>query len=620
MTSTSTVAVDFLVAVVAHRALLTDRLQSYLSILIENNFIITQQRTTLLTPQQSALLTSQPIDDADQLFLPSTPATLLLLTRPDAYHAIAPLLDQLDHVYASASRWEALRDRQLFFAGDAEMERALLVMRSGYTQDDYAVIMDELEAQQFVIIAKEGKILSADEATQLAGEDREAVAQLTSDVSLFIAVERRDALTALTLLLGPTNPAIARRIAPASLRARLSSHLYVPTSAQQVDDDCKLVWSGGFALERTVVVVGGKGREAEALITDRLVEDGFTIVAKQDEYINKQRAERLLRRSDAEADVITASWANTPSLILLVTKPAAVQHARLLVSQLSSDVRSYVYASTDTNVAADIRELFPLLPTVDPLSEGDLMTRFTQPTNPALSTASLQSVLTDALIALCKAKPAGSEAVTWLANYLLQHNPNQPVVEVPVVEVAGGGVDGGNGVGGVERRVFVWSVSGGGVEAGSGVVDGLVKQGGYQVVDVSQLLSTAAVSDQQYGATISSLQQSLRPIPAHITTTLLDRAITALEQSNSANRQPRYLLTQLPADLDTAFALEAKYGPVAGVLAGAGGEVKAEGGGVVGSDVSALLEHYRVFGKVVEVDDEVAGSQAAGPLRKLLTA
>ena len=588
--------------------MLTDRLPSYLAILTENNFLIDQQSTTLLSARQSALLTSQPVDEADQLFQPATPACLLLLSRPDAYNTLTSLLPQLDHTYASASRWEALRDRQLFFPAQSAMERALLVIKSGYTQDDYAVIMDELEAQQFIVVAKDGKILSADEATQLAGEDREAVAQLTSDVSLFIAVERRDALTALTLLLGPVNPALARRIAPSSLRARLSSSLYAPASAQQVDDDCRLVWSDGFTLERTTIVVGGKGREAEAEIEASLLDDGFTIVAKQDEYINKQRAERLLRRSDAEAELVSSSWANTPSLSLLVTKPAAIQHARLFVSQLSDDVRSYVYASSEATAAADIRELFPLLPAIDPLSPADLLARFTQPTNSALSTASLQSVLTDALIALCKAKPAGDEAVVWLAQYLLSHNPNQPVVEVPTVEVPEAAVD---------RRVFVWAVEG----VTAAVVDGLVKQGGYQLMDVSQLLSTAAVADQQYGATIGSLQQSLRPIPAHITITLIDRAITALEQTNTANRQPRYLLTRLPADLDTAFALEVKYGQVAAVLASAsvGGEVKAADGGVVGSDVSVLLEHYRVFGKVVEVDEEASGLQGNGPLRKLLT-
>ena len=608
MSSSASAPVDFLVAVVAHRALLTDRLPSYLAILTENNFIVSQQSTTLLSPQQSALLTSQPVDDADELFQADTPACLLLLTRPDAYNTIASLLPQLDHTYASASRWEALRDRQLFFPSPAAVERALLVIKSGYSQSEYASIMDELEAQQFIVVAKEGKILSADEATQLAGEDREAVAQLTSDVSLFIALERRDAINVLTLLLGPVNPTLARRIAPHSLRARLSSSLYAPTSAQQVDDDCRLVWSDGFSLERTAIVVGGKGREAEADIEARLVDDGFTIVAKQDEYINKQRAERLLRRSDPDVDLVTTSWSSTPSLILLVTKPAAVQHARLFVSQLSENVRPYVYTSTDVTVAADIRELFPLLPSIDPLSPADLLARFTQPTNSALSTASLQSVLTDALIALCKAKPAGDEAVVWLANYLLTHNPNQPVVDVPSVDVP---------VEAVDRRVFVWAVEG----VAAAAVDGLVKQGGYQVVDVSQLLSAAATSDQQYGATIATLQQSLRPIPAHITTTLVDRAIHALETSNTAVRQPRYLLTRLPADLETAFALEVKYGQVAAVLCGgSSGEVKAEGGsGVVGSDVSALLEHYRVFGKVVEVDEEASGLQGSGPLRKLLT-
>ena len=609
MSSPSAAPVDFLVAVVAHRALLTDRLPSYLAVLTENNFTVAQQSTVLLSPQQSALLAAQPVDEAEQLFQPDTPACLLLLSRPDAYATAASLLPQLDHTYASASRWEALRDKQLFFPADAPVERALLALRSGYSQEEYAVVVDELEAQRFVVVAKEGRILSADEAAQLAGEDREAVAQWTSDVSLFLALERRDALAALTLLLGPVSPAVARRLAPTSLRARLSSTLYAPASAQQVEDDCRLVWPDGFALERTVIVVGGRAREAEAAIQARLADEGFTVLAAQESYINKQRAERLLQRTGADVEALATAWSAAPSLVLLATKPAAVQHARVLLSQLEDGVRPYVSASTEATVAADIRELFPLLPSVAALSPADLLARFAQPSHSALSAASLQSVLTEALIALCKAKPAGDEAVVWLANYLLAHNPNQPVVDVPLVELPAAAVD---------RRVFVWAVEG----APAAAVDALVKAGGYRAVDVAQLLATAAASDVAHGATIAALQQSLRPIPARITTALVDRAVVALEQSHPAERQPRYLLTRLPADLETAFALEEKYGPVAGVLsaAGQGGEAKAEGGsGVVGSDVGALLEHYRVFGKVVEVDDEVSGLQGSGPLRKLLT-
>ena len=41
----------------------------------------------------------------------------------------------------------------------------------------------------------------------------------------------------------------------------------------------------------------------------------------------------------------------------------------------------------------------------------------------------LPALLTTALSELCKAKPAGIEAVQWLGEWLLENNPNQPHVE-----------------------------------------------------------------------------------------------------------------------------------------------------------------------------------------------
>ena len=44
---------------------------------------------------------------------------------------------------------------------------------------------------------------------------------------------------------------------------------------------------------------------------------------------------------------------------------------------------------------------------------------------------SMTDLLTVGLTELCKAKPAGMDAVRWLRNWLLENNPNQPQVEIP---------------------------------------------------------------------------------------------------------------------------------------------------------------------------------------------
>jgi hypothetical protein len=156
--SASPQPVDWLVAVVAQRALLDDRLPSYLALLTESGFIIQQQTHLLLSSSDAPLLLDQGVEDDAAVFAVDLPACVLLLQRVDAYKAFDSLREQLDFVYGSRTRWQALRDRQHFFPVRPTLERALLVIKPGYTQDDYAAVIDALEHSSFVILGKAGKV------------------------------------------------------------------------------------------------------------------------------------------------------------------------------------------------------------------------------------------------------------------------------------------------------------------------------------------------------------------------------------------------------------------------------------------------------------------------------
>lgn len=47
---------------------------------------------------------------------------------------------------------------------------------------------------------------------------------------------------------------------------------------------------------------------------------------------------------------------------------------------------------------------------------------------------SVNDVLVEGLVELCKVKPVGIDAVEWLGNWLLNNNPNQPHVDEPTDE------------------------------------------------------------------------------------------------------------------------------------------------------------------------------------------
>jgi hypothetical protein len=53
-----------------------------------------------------------------------------------------------------------------------------------------------------------------------------------------------------------------------------------------------------------------------------------------------------------------------------------------------------------------------------------------QPMGPAVP-QSLHDVLVEGLVAVCKAKPTGLDAVRWLGEWLLVNNPNKPRVQDP---------------------------------------------------------------------------------------------------------------------------------------------------------------------------------------------
>ena len=42
---------------------------------------------------------------------------------------------------------------------------------------------------------------------------------------------------------------------------------------------------------------------------------------------------------------------------------------------------------------------------------------------------SIQELLVTGLMQLCKVKPSGNDAVKWLGDWLIENNPNKPIVE-----------------------------------------------------------------------------------------------------------------------------------------------------------------------------------------------
>ena len=167
---------------------------------------------------------------------------------------------------------------------------------------------------------------------------------------------------------------------------------------------------------------------------------------------------------------------------------------------------------------------------------------------------------------------------------------------------------------------MVWLISSGDAAADKAVLSTLVKQFRYRHVDVQAVLEAAVRNDSLRGLSISEHLSTARPLPSGLLVPLLSSRLTAEAETTAASS--RLLLTAAPVNLDQAFALEEAIGPVQAVVqlrsGGEKGERKREQDGSRGeAETAEVVQHYRVFGKVAEVDSGDAGSWSAAVRRML---
>ena len=633
MSASLPLPLDVLVAVVAHRALLADRLSSYLSLLLENGFTILHQTHLLLTPSHLPLLLNTGVEDDTSLFTPSTPACVLLLQRVDAYPTFALLRDQLDFVYASSCRWTALRDQDAFFPSQPQLERCLLVLQPGYSQEDYATVLEEVEREGFVTIDMTGKILSADEAASLC-RDPSAVSQWSSGISVFVAVERMHAQTRLALLLGPNPPELARTLAPSTLRARISSPLYMSPSPEQAAVDMRLAWPQPFPIQRTVALLGGPALSTLPALLAELATQGFTVLHQTTTFLPRSSLTRLFPSplSPSLSSSLT-HWANSDTAALLLTKPAAIPHCQAIISSWGQP--GYTYASAAERAEEDIRELFPLVPPAPhAMSAEEVMQRFAAPLptpTPTATPQSLQSVLTAALIALCKAKPAADDAVAWLANHLLAHNPNTPLVTPPHTNPSITLPSPSSSPSPLPPTFpssspsppsplkTIWAPYA--VSADDPLIAALVARHGFTAVDVPALMAEAVrMEGGGVGVRIGEYVGTGRAVPWGVGGGVVERVVKGGGKGVGEGGEAglgvggrRWVLCGFPMGMEQALGYEGSVGEVSAVLVGK------KGVGVMDEEgVEEVVDHYRAFGKVIEADSsQMEGKAVAHAVQRM---
>lgn len=557
------------------------------------------------------------------------PLAAFLLKRDNAYATFNALRLELDYTYGSLTGWLALRDRAAFFPREPVLERVLLLVKPGYEHapggNVYAEVGRLVERHDFVVLAKEMKLLGAEaaRAVALSPDSKDEADYLQSDMSIVMVLEKIGAVEELQLLLGPSSTAEARKHAPHTVRARLGDasssapHLnlcYASSSAAQAQADTALFFPSaqGFALERTCAILYPDvvAHHAPARVLSLIRLHGFTVLAQEEVYLSKQRAEMFLRArrgagvcgvgagdsDDADFEAATKYLSSGPCLVLVLSKAAAVESWLRLIgpadpvvareekpqslrAKLGTDaVHNALHGSASAaDAQKDIDEFFPSLP-LERLPSNLQELHDILSAKPGLEAThgaphrahangpskSVYEVLIDGLTQLCRVKPTGDEAVLYLSDWLLENNPNKPKVMLPAEPVPqvcladelDGAVSPSAAVQPGPLQIS-WLLGAPGTHA-TKLAARAAKElcaGGLPVehVSVSDILAQCTKTSSEHGALVAEYVAAARPLPPHILTPLV---LAALRASPSR----RVLLSAFPYSLDQSFDLEKAVG------------------------------------------------------------
>lgn len=674
-----------IIAVINTFGVVTGRVNPNIDVLVEHGYLVADKKKLVLTPAQAESLrqSDSKIDTAQFL---DAPVVALLLRRDAAIATWQEVAPELDDTYSSPDLYSALRDRYAFFPPVPVLERTLVLIKPGYTPEQYTAVMDTLEKNDFVVLGKMVKVLPKEQVVQLLGqENKEEVEYITSEPSIVLAVERLGAVDAWRLLQGPEDPSLAKTIAPTSVRAVLAGQdtvhngVHSSPTADKAREDLELLFPAPFPLERTLALVKPDAYPHLDAVRDVIKANGFTITASEDVTMSVERAEQLYaaHRDSPFFDNLTRYMASGPSHAFLLTKPAAIDHWRKLIGPsdieaakstkpeslrarfATDDVRNGFHGSDNSFAAREeIDQYFPKLPveTVPKFPEvQEFLLKKPAPRPFSDGKKSLQDILMEGLVQLCRVKPQGKEAVLWLSDWLLRNNANQPVVDHPEEPEAAPATSVNALKAQVPPKIY-WIVGGPGTGRAN-LASRLALQHGFETISCAELCRAAVQSGTPVGSAIKSCQSKSRPVPPHLIAQLVSQAIAATtskreqaaesKKSAEERKQPvrkdklqaiRFLLVDFPYSLDQAFEFE-KTGVVpdrvlyldgaSDTLVRRGLEEKDAAGETretmtrrivtFREDVAPLVEHYQVFKKAqsVSVDgpDDVVFARLASSVQ-----
>nr|XP_033782716.1 nucleoside diphosphate kinase homolog 5 isoform X1 [Geotrypetes seraphini] len=196
-------------------------------------------------------------------------------------------------------------------------------------------------------------------------------------------------------------------------------------------------------VERTLALIKPDAVHRAEEIEDIILRTGFTIIQKRKLQLSPEQCSDFYAEQYGKMffPSLTAFMSSAPIVAMTIARQNAVAYWKELMGPTNSliakethptslravfgndDLRNAVHGSSSfTSAEREIRFMFPNA-IIEPIPVGqaakDFLTIFVNPT------------LLIGLTELCKQKP--EDPIIWLANWLLDHNPNKPKVMENVI-------------------------------------------------------------------------------------------------------------------------------------------------------------------------------------------
>lgn len=199
-------------------------------------------------------------------------------------------------------------------------------------------------------------------------------------------------------------------------------------------------------VERTLAIIKPDIIDKEVEIEDIILRSGFTITQKRKLQLSPEQCSNFYVEQYGKMFFpnLTAYMSSGPIIVMVLARHRAIAYWKELLGPSNTivaketcpdslraiygtdDLRNGLHGSSNfASAEREIRFMFPEV-IIEPILVGqaakDYLTRYVTPT------------LLKGLTALCKKKPA--DPFTWLADWLIENNPNTPKLrqEVMIVE------------------------------------------------------------------------------------------------------------------------------------------------------------------------------------------